>query len=241
MSSLQGRLIVFEGGEGAGKSTQLNRLQEWLGLSGWAERLQSRLAPDIPPFWATREPGGTLLGQQLRQLLLDSALTAAENWPDMTELLLYAADRAQHVYTALKPALAQGTLVLCDRYTASTLAYQGYGRGLDLQIIAQLNALATGGLHSDLTLWLDIDVEQGLQRAQRRSHGESALQGTDRMEAAELSFHRRVRQGFADLARANPQTMICIEASGSEEDVAHQIQDVVEQHLQQWYPQLSPP
>jgi dTMP kinase len=232
-----GRFIVFEGVEGAGKSTQLNRLQRWLAESGWVKILSKDLKSGTPPIWVTREPGGTILGKQLRQLLLDSSLTAAEGLPDVTELLLYAADRAQHVYAALLPAIAQGTLVLCDRYTDSTIAYQGYGRGLELSLIQQLNAIATGGLNSDLTLWLDLEVREGLSRARSRQQDSTALQGMDRMEATELSFHERVQQGFAALAQAEPQRIVRIEASGSEDQVAAQVQTIVEQHLNQWYPQ----
>ena len=236
-----GRFIVFEGVEGAGKSTQLNHLQRWLADSGWIEVLSKDLKSGTPPIWVTREPGGTILGKQLRQLLLDSALTAAEGLPDVTELLLYAADRAQHVHAALLPALAQGTLVLCDRYTDSTIAYQGYGRGLELSLIQQLNAIATGGLQSDLTLWLDLEVREGLSRARSRQQDSTALQGMDRMEATELSFHERVQQGFAALAQAEPQRIVRVEASGSEDQVADQIQTIVKQHLNQWYPQPLQP
>lgn len=232
-----GRFIVFEGVEGAGKSTQLNRLQRWLTESDWVKVLSKDLKSGTPPIWVTREPGGTILGKQLRQLLLDSALTAAEGLPDVTELLLYAADRAQHVHAALLPALANGTLVLCDRYTDSTIAYQGHGRGLELSLIQQLNVIATGGLSSDLTLWLDLEVNEGLSRARSRQQDSTALQGMDRMEATELSFHERVQQGFAALAQAEPQRIVRVEASGSEDQVAAQVQTIVEQHLNQWYPQ----
>jgi dTMP kinase len=231
-----GRFIVFEGVEGAGKSTQLNRLQRWLTESGWVNVFSKDLKTGTPPIWVTREPGGTILGKQLRQLLLDSALTATEGLPDVTELLLYAADRAQHVHAALLPALNQGTLVLCDRYTDSTVAYQGYGRGLELSLIQQLNTIATGGLKSDLTLWLDLEVREGLSRARARQADATGLQGTDRMEATELSFHERVQQGFAALAQAEPHRIVRVEASGSEDRVADQIQTIVEQHLRQWYP-----
>jgi dTMP kinase len=232
-----GRLIVFEGVEGAGKSTQLHRLKQWLTQSGWLSVLEQYLTPGTQPVLITREPGGTKVGQQLRQLLLDSALTASEGLPNVTELLLYAADRAQHVYTALQPALEQGTIVLCDRYTDSTIAYQGYGRGLDLDLIDQLNTIATGGLKSDLTLWLDLEVKQGLQRARRRSPNAAEIQGTDRMEAADLAFHERVQQGFAKLAQGSPERIVRIEASGSEDQVFAAIQGVVEQRLRVWYPQ----
>ncbi|WP_404785081.1 dTMP kinase [Altericista sp. CCNU0014] len=228
MDAGKGRFIVFEGTEGVGKSTQLRRLRQWLA---------QRLPPGVLSIAVTREPGGTDLGQRLRALLLDSALTEAEGLPHLTELLLYAADRAQHVHTTLKPALTEGALVLCDRYTGSTIAYQGYGRGLDLALIERLNAIATGGLTPDLTLWLDLDVREGLRRARQRQPEAGELEGKDRMEAAELSFHQRVRQGFAALAAANPQQIVRIDAGLPEDRVSAQIQTAMEQHLQQWYPQ----
>jgi dTMP kinase len=238
MDTQTGRFIVLEGTEGVGKSTQLKHLQQWLVDSGWMGHLQQHhLPPEVLPIIITREPGGTDLGQRLRALLLDSVLTQAQGLPSITELLLYAADRAQHVHTTLKPALDQGSLILCDRYTASTVAYQGYGRGLDLALIKQLNAIATDGLVPDLTLWLDLDVQQGLNRARQRQLGVVELEGKDRMEAAALSFHQRVQAGFSAQANADPQRMIRIDAAFSEDQVAAQIQTVMEQHLQQWYPQ----
>jgi dTMP kinase len=237
MKARTGRFIVFEGTEGAGKSTQLKLLQQWLLQSGWIDFLQKRLPPGVPPIIVTREPGGTDLGQRLRTLLLDSALTEAQGLPSLTELLLYAADRAQHVHTTLKPALENGSLILCDRYTASTISYQGYGRGLDLALIQPLNAIATDGLTPDLTLWLDLDVQQGLSRARQRQPEGNELKGEDRMEAADLSFHERVQQGFIAQAEAEPQRMIRIDADPSADQVAAQIQTVMERQLQQWYPQ----
>jgi dTMP kinase len=237
-SELYGQLVVFEGVEGAGKSTQIQHLLRWLEQTGWQAWIQQHLSLSVSPILVTREPGGTVLGQQLRRLLLDSALTASEGLSDRAELLLYAADRTQHVQRVLNPAIAQGMLVLCDRYTDSTVAYQGYGRGFDLALIHQLNAIATDGLVSNLTFWLDLDVQQGLQRARQR---QSALEGQDRMEAAELSFHQRVQQGFKAIAEAEPHRVVCIDASNSEARVAEQIQAVMEQYLQKWYPQRFSP
>ena len=236
MDTRRGRFIVFEGTEGAGKSTQLKRLQQWMADSGWIHHLQQSLPPGVSPILVTREPGGTDLGQRLRLLLLDSSLTEAQGLPSITELLLYAADRAQHVFTTLKPALEKGTLILCDRYTASTVAYQGYGRGLDLGLIGQLNAIATSGLTPDLTLWLDLDVEQGLHRAHQRQLEVLELTGEDRMESADLAFHQRVQQGFAAQAKADPQHMVRIDAGCSEDQVAAEIQIVMEHKLQKWFP-----
>jgi dTMP kinase len=240
-SELRGQLVVFEGVEGAGKSTQIQHLLSWLDQTGWHAWLQKHLEQQhlsTAPVLVTREPGGTVLGQQLRRLLLDTALTATEGLSERAELLLYAADRTQHVQRVLSSAIAQGVLVLCDRYTDSTLAYQGYGRGFDLDLVRQLNLIATEGLVSDLTFWLDLDVQQGLQRARQR---QSVLEGKDRMETAELSFHRRVQQGFKAIAQAEPQRVVRIDASDSEERVAAQIQAVMERYLQKWHPQRFSP
>ncbi|MDY6784190.1 MAG: dTMP kinase [Cyanobacteriota bacterium] len=204
-----GMLIVFEGGEGAGKTTQIERSRAWL---------HQHLAPEIPVI-ATREPGGTPLGGGIRRLLLEEQLPC-----DRAELLLYAADRAQHVADCLKPALNKGAIVLCDRYTDSTIAYQGYGRGLDLHLIQQLNAIATGGLQSDLTLWLDVDVEVGLKRVSRRGK-------SDRLEKTEFAFHQRVRQGFAQLAATPTPRRIRVDANGSVEEVALEIERILSQTL----------
>lgn len=224
-----GKLIVFEGGEGAGKTTQLARTKAWLLDSGVLSQLQA--AGCITDILVTREPGGTTVGQQIRQLLLQSE---PGSLTDRTELLLYAADRAQHVEEELRPALEQGRLILCDRYTGSTITYQGYGRGFDLDLIHQLNQIATAGLVSDLTLWLDIEVELGLARTRQRG-------AADRMEQSDDAFHQRVREGFQALAHAQPDRICRVDASQAEDDVAQAIQTVLIQHLCQWYPLLSKP
>lgn len=215
---MQGRLIVFEGGEGAGKSTQLQQLADWL-------RQDNRLQQW---GWAgvqcTREPGGTALGVNLRQLLLGQE---TEPLDDRAELLLYAADRAQHVGQWLRPWLAQGYVVLCDRFTASTVAYQGYGRGGDLTLIAQLNQIATAGLSPDLVLWLDVPAKVGLGRAQARGD-------TNRMEAAAIAFHQQVRFGFVAQAQAQPQRFVKIDGGQPVAAVAAAIQAVMAQRLDQW-------
>lgn len=232
----RGRFIAFEGGEGAGKSTQIQIMQRWLSQSGWQDWLQHAMKLEQNAVMVTREPGGTILGKRLRQLLLDSALTEKEEISDTAELLLYAADRAQHVHKMLIPAIAQGALVLCDRFTDSTVAYQGYGRGIDPGLISQLNRIATAGLESDLTFWLDLDVQQGLQRTRQRTT--ESLAGKDRMESAELVFHQRVHQGFKALAQVNPK-IVRIDAGQSEDSVAQQIQSILGKKLHQWYPQRS--
>ncbi|GAP93624.1 dTMP kinase [Leptolyngbya sp. NIES-2104] len=209
---MDGKLIVFEGIEGCGKTTQLERSRHWLTTIQQA---------DVIP---TREPGGTPLGGGIRQLLLH---TDEEPIHDRTELLLYAADRAQHVEQFLRPNLERGALILCDRYTNSTIAYQGYGRGLDLQLIDQLNQVATGGLQSDLTIWLDIEVELGFERMKQRGN-------RDRIEQASIEFHQRVRMGFAKLAEEQCDRIVRIDGSGSELHVAEQVKAAISQALTRW-------
>lgn len=221
---MQGKFIVFEGVEGCGKTTQLEHARQWLLESGWLSLLQSKQV--IQQVLTTREPGGTDLGAGLRQLLL--AQTTAEPMQDRAELLLYAADRAQHVEGYLRPHLASGALILCDRYTDSTVAYQGYGRGLDLNLIHQLNQIATQGLESDLTLWLDLAAETGLARTQRRGVA-------DRIEQADLAFHQRVQQGFTHLANTYTHRIVRIDASRAEAEVAQQIQTLLHQSLIAWF------
>lgn len=206
---MRGKLIVFEGVEGCGKTTQIERSRLWLqDVSGVA-------------VVVTREPGGTQLGVSLRHLLLTEPQHPI--FP-RAELLLYAADRAQHIEEAIEPQLNQGVIVLCDRYTDSTVAYQGYGRGLSLELIEQLNYIATSGLESDLTLWLDIDVEIGLARAKARGK-------SDRFEQTELDFHRRVQQGYRELAQKYPQRIVRVDASPSEIEVQAQIQEIWQQRF----------
>ena len=212
---MKGKLIVFEGVEGAGKTTQMQGLIHWLQASCF---LRVGLV-------ATREPGGTELGRGLRHLLLKQ--DAGEVVSDRAELLMYAADRAQHVETCLKPELSKGTIVLCDRFTDSTIAYQGYGRGLNLNLIKQLNEIATCGLESDLTLWLDLNVEAGLARVRARS-------GCDRIEQADLKFHHQVQQGFAELAEENKSRIVQINADRPEYEVAQEIQAIVTRRLEAW-------
>lgn len=221
---MDGRFIVFEGGEGGGKTTQLHRSHQWLIDSGWFNLLQTK--GYIHHVVTTREPGGTEIGRNIRQLLLDHS--SQERLANRTELLLYAADRAQHVDGFLRPHLAQRALVLCDRFTDSTIAYQGYGRGLDLSLIHHLNQIATGGLQSDLTLWLDLSPEIGLARTEQR--------GTrDRIEKADPAFHQRVHEGFAQLAQQNPERIVRIDANQPEALVAQQIQMALSQAFFRWF------
>jgi dTMP kinase len=218
----KGRLITFEGGEGSGKTTQIKRSQLWFN-----DCLSNLLFDQPPPeVIVTREPGGTERGQSIRHVLLNPDVVEPMN--ERAELLLYASDRAQHVEFLLKPALSRGAIVLSDRYIDSTIAYQGYGRQLDLDLIHQLNQIATGGLESDLTLWFDVAPEVGLARTQRRG-------SADRMEQNQLDFHQRVHQGFAAIAQAQPQRVVRIDANRSEEAVAQQVQEVLQRSLTEWY------
>jgi dTMP kinase len=204
---MTGRFIVLDGIDGCGKSTQIRHLAQWLPVSG--------LMPSTAGLICTREPGGTPLGQSIRNLLLH---TEADQVPSVTaELLLYAADRAQHVDTVIRPALLRGDWVLSDRFAGSTLAYQGYGRGLDHQLITRLESIATTGLVPDLTACLMVPVEVSLQRR----HGEKE----DRIEAEGRAFLHRVADGFAVLAEQRHWCQLDAQKSVS------QLSQVLEQTL----------
>jgi dTMP kinase len=191
-----GRFIAFEGTEGAGKSTQMARAAEVLRRDGHRVEL-------------TAEPGGTPLGQRLRQLLLHG-----EDTPQpLAELFLYLADRAQHLGQLIEPALAAGAVVLTDRFSASTIAYQAYGRGLDLELVRRADAWARGGRSPDLTLLLDCPVRIGLQRAR----------GHDRFHAELEEFHTRVQRGFHAQAAEDPQHWVVIDASAEEQRVHERV------------------
>ncbi len=224
---MRGKLIVFEGGEGCGKTTQLQRSHGWLVENQTWQLLRSR--NQVAGVKMTREPGGTALGKHLRRLLLNGASSSDQKMMPIAsraELLLYAADRAQHVEETLLPWLKAGYWVLCDRYTDSTVAYQGYGRQLDLSLIATLNQIATGGLKSDLTLWLKVSPDVGLSRM--RSRGQA-----DRIEQASMAFHQRVSDGFAALAQDD--MTVTVEGDRSADEVAATIQKILQSRLAQWY------
>lgn len=179
---MAGRFLVLEGIDGCGKTTQLKQLAQWLPVSG--------LMPAGATLHLTREPGGTPLGQALRELLLHPPQASAPS--PTAELLLYAADRAQHVEQLIRPALVRGDWVLSDRFSGSTLAYQGDGRGLDASTICDLERIATAGVTPDLTLWLDLPIAESLRRRQ--------MQMADRIEAEGTAFLARVAEGFRRLA-----------------------------------------
>lgn len=192
---MAGLFITFEGGEGSGKTTQLKALLAHLRSAG----------RDVVE---TRDPGGTPIGKQIRNLLLDREHAGMA---PAAELLLYEASRAQLVHEVIRPALSQGRIVLCDRFADSTVAYQGYGRGLDLDLIGRLNGLATEGLRPDLTFFLDLDPAMGLLRATRRVA--ERQERHDRIEGEVLAFHQRVRSGYGAIAAAEPERVIVLDAS----------------------------
>jgi dTMP kinase len=194
-----GVLIAFEGGEGSGKSTQAERLAEWL--------RQRAVKVTV-----THEPGATDFGARLRTILLDSAADA--ELTSRAEALLFAADRAQHVDAVIRPALDRGEVVITDRYVDSSLAYQGAGRALPLEDVRRLSRWATGGLEPDLTVLLDVDPELGLDRARSR------VAAQDRLEKESLDFHNRVRRGFRALAEAAPERYAVIDTSRHPDVVA---------------------
>jgi len=182
---MKGRFIVIEGIDGSGKSTQINQLSKWIN--------ESNLIPENNQLVITREPGGTKLGKAIRSLLLD---TSREKAPDsITELLLYAADRAQHVNEIIRPSLNKGNWVISDRFCGSTLAYQGYGRKLDIKLIKKLEMIATQGLEPDITFLLDISVEESIKRRKNRKD--------DRMEKEGREFLSNVSLGFNLLSKDN--------------------------------------
>jgi dTMP kinase len=188
--------ITFEGPEGSGKTTQLKRVAETLRATG-------------VDCIVTKEPGGTPLADQIRAILLHSE----SSMDRLTELLLYAASRRQHVVEVIRPALERGAIVLCDRFTDATLAYQGFGRLLDLDRLRGLNDWVTDSLIPNLTLLFDIEEEAGLRRA--RSRNAAATRDEGRFEAEDVRFHRRVREGYLALATAEPRRFAIIDASGS--------------------------
>ena len=209
--------ISFEGIEGSGKSTAQRLLAEHLQGLGYDPLL-------------TREPGGCALGRSLRPILLDARTRGLSS---LAELYLFLADRAQHVAEVIRPALEAGQTVLCDRYADSTLAYQGYGRGLDPEHLRRINDMATGGLMPDLTLLLDLPVHCGLERAGLRNREEGTVLSEGRFDAESLEFHERVRQGYRSLAAEEPERFAIIDAAQPPEDVVLQCISAVEASLRQ--------
>jgi dTMP kinase len=206
----QGVFITFEGIEGCGKSTQAKRLGKTLDRMGIAHVM-------------TLEPGGTAIGRKMRRMLLDSRNKALT---PLAELMLYAADRAQHVEEVIKPALRGGMWVICDRFSDATVVYQGTARGQDAKLIRFLNNLVTDGIRPDLTFLLECPVEVGLRRALGRN-----MKGQDRFEKEALSFHHKVRSGYLDLARRNKKRFVILDAAASRKELEVQILRHVERFL----------
>ncbi len=209
-----GFFITLEGIEGCGKSTQAAMLAEHLDASGYG-------------VTRTREPGGTRIGRRIRTVLLDPD---TDGITGLSELLLYSADRAQHVSEVIEPALAAGGVVVCDRFTDATAAYQGYGRGQELDLIRSLSETATRGLRPDLTLLLDLPVEAGLARAITRND-EKGAHKESRFEREAAEFHERVRRGYLDIACTDPDRVKIIDASGTVDDVWKAVLEVVTEAL----------
>jgi dTMP kinase len=206
-----GTFITFEGIDGSGKSTQLRLLNNYLRAHGCQVLI-------------TREPGGTTLGLRLREVLLD----AAEEVDPVTELLVFAADRAQHVRRKVRPALESGAVVISDRYADATIAYQGAGRGFPPELISQIVQLATGGLKPDLTLLFDVSIEESVSRTTRRSTGKSSgRSGRDRLDIEAAEFHARVRDAYLSLANAEPERIKVIDTSGPVERTHERVKQVI--------------
>ena len=206
-----GQFITFEGGEGAGKTTQIRLLQKYF------QQL------DVPCV-ATREPGDTALGDLIRKILLEVGVDAIA---PLTELFLYLADRSHHVSQIIVPAISARKIVLCDRFTDSTLAYQGYGRGIDLAWLGELNNAATGLTRPDLTFLLDCPVELGLARTAGRKY-EAGKLPEDRFERETIQFHEKVRAGFLALARKEPGRFCIIDAARTVDESAADIRKIVD-------------
>jgi len=211
----RGKLITFEGGEGAGKSTHAKRLAKFLEGRGL----------DVT---RTREPGGSEGAEEIRRLLVEGA---PGRWTPLTETFLYAAARADHVARLVEPALAAGRWVISDRFTDSTLAYQGYGHGLDAATIETVNALAAGGLMPDLTVLLDLPVDEGLARAGKRADDGPLAGREDRYERMDRAFHQRLRDGFRAIAAADTARCVVIDATRPVDDVAAAIAAAVTERL----------
>lgn len=197
--------ITFEGADGCGKTTQLNLLKDYLENKGLDVVL-------------TREPGGKGLGEHIRKILL----TYDGPVSDRCESFLFLADRAQNIDVIVKPAIEQGKIVLCDRHTDSTVAYQGYGRGLDIDEINKLNNLATGGKKPDLTFVFDVDIETSMKRVGKEK---------DRMESSGKDFFNRVRQGYLELAKLEPKRIKVVDSTKSIEEVHQKVIEIIEQYI----------
>ena len=208
--SAEGLFITLEGGEGAGKSTQVGRLKELVEKRGHK-------------CIATREPGGAPGAEMVRKLLVEGPV---ERWDGVTEALLHFAARREHLRTTVLPAITSGTWVVSDRFADSTMAYQGYGHGADRAMLGTLYDIAVGDFRPDLTLILDLPVEIGLKRAAQRRGKET------RYESLPVDFHERVRAGFLDIATADPERCVVIDATAGIDEIAQAIGDALTKHLE---------
>ena len=199
---LKGLFITFEGGDGCGKTTQIKLLDEYLRSKGYKTLL-------------TREPGSVGLGEKIREILLNYDGEVS----NVCESFLFLADRAQNIDCIIKPALEKGTVVICDRHTDSSVAYQGYGRGLDIDRIKMLNNIATSGLKPDLTIILDVDVETSQARVGSQK---------DRMESAGIEFFERVRKGYLEIAKQEPERVKVVDSTQSIEEIHRQILELIQ-------------
>lgn len=202
---MRGLFITLEGGDGSGKSTQIRNIERYFTERGLV-------------VTHTREPGGPRISEKLREILLDKENTEMEA---VTEMLIYAASRAQHVRETVMPALERGEIVICDRFVDSSIAYQAYGRRLG-GMVAEVNRYATDGLSPDLTIWLDIDPETGKARA-------SGDKGPDRLDLETSDFHERVREGYKAISESEPERFRRIDASGSIEEIRDKIYSCLEE------------
>lgn len=207
---MAGTFLTFEGIDGSGKSTQMRLLANFLRQQGCSVS-------------ATREPGGTPVGLRLRAALLD----AQEQVDPLTELLVFAADRAQHVRRVLRPALASGQVVLSDRYADATKAYQGAGRGFSAKLISEIVELATEGLRPDLTLLFDLPVGESVARTRRRSESKNKAEKADRLDAEDAEFHMRVRDAYLRLAAQEPERFRIIDTRGAIEVTHVRVKEIV--------------
>jgi len=203
--------LTLEGIEGSGKTTQINNIYRFLENKGHNCMI-------------TREPGGTKIGRKIRSILLDPENKGME---PMAELLLYFSDRVEHIKKLIKPALAEGKTVICDRYFDATLVYQGYARGLDTKLITRLHELVLEGLKPDITLLLDLSPETGLSRAWEQIGNGSRSGDETRFEKEALSFHEKIRAGYLELARLEPQRFRVIDASQEKNKVQMDIEEVL--------------
>jgi len=209
--------ISFEGGEGGGKTTQINKLADFLTSQGHRVR-------------TTREPGGTAEGDKIRDFIVQRE---GGNWSAMAEALLILAARAMHVERVIQPEIEDGKIVITDRFSDSTYAYQGYGRGLDLRVLESLHKDVIGDMNPDLTFILDVEPKEGLGRSERRLASEKlgVDQTEDRFERLEMDFHEKIRNGFLDIAKHDPERCVVIDATQSIEAIAKQIEEAVSQKL----------